>query len=424
MRFKSLPEWLDWQETLHFTKVAPGLARIGQVYQALALAKPEFTIITVAGTNGKGSSVALLQSILSAAGYQVGSYTSPHLLRYNERICVNGIPCEDDEICAAFSEIDTARGETSLTYFEFGTLAAITIFKQRKLDIVIMEVGMGGRLDASNILDADIALITPISLDHTHWLGDTRDKIGREKAGILRAGSPVVCAESNPPASVLQRAEELGSPVYQADKSFHYQRNEEHSWDWKNETQDYALLPPPNLAGAYQFQNAAAVLQIVSLLEKKGFQISLEAIKAGLVNVVLLGRFQSVAGPVERIFDVTHNAQGAKNLATLLADSPCKGRTFAVLGMLKDKDVSAVTSLLAPQIDRWFVGGLSGDRGQTGLEIMERVTIDRDKMMAQQTVESAYQLAMDKAEAGDRVLVFGSFHTVEAVMKYAGLARA
>ncbi len=422
MRFKSLPEWLDWQETLHFTKVAPGLARIGQVYQTLRLDKPKFTVITVAGTNGKGSSVALLQSILSVAGYQVGTYTSPHLLRYNERICVNGMPCEDGEICAAFSDIDTARGDISLTYFEFGTLAAIKIFNQRKLDIVIMEVGMGGRLDASNILDADIALITPISLDHTNWLGDTRDKIGREKAGILRAGAPVVCSEAKPPESVLQIAAELGSPISQASKNFHYQPNNEDSWGWKNETQNYASLPKPNLAGAYQLQNAAAVLQVLSLLENNAFQIPLEAITTGLVEVKLLGRFQSVVGVIERIFDVTHNAQGAKNLATLLADNPCQGNTFAVLGMLKDKDVSAVTSRLAPQIDHWFVGGLPGERGQTGLEIAERATVERDKITAQDTVEKSYQAAMDRAKAGDRVLVFGSFHTVEAVMKYAGLA--
>ncbi len=424
MRFNTLPEWLAWQETLHFTKVAPGLERIGKVYQQLIPEKPSFIVVTVAGTNGKGSSVALLQSILSAAGYQVGSYTSPHLLRYNERICINGIACEDDEICDVFSEIDQARGDTSLTYFEFGTLAAISIFNQRKLDIVIMEVGMGGRLDASNILDADIALISPISLDHTNWLGDTRDKIGIEKAGILRQDSPLVCSEEIPPDSVLQKAAEIGAPVSQAGKDFHYQANDNKTWQWENADTKWDKLPRPKLAGDYQLQNSAAVLQVISLLKQYKITASIEAIIQGLKQVRLSGRFQVFAGSVTRIFDVTHNTQGAKNLNKLLAETPCSGRTFAVLGMLKDKDASQVAAILDNRVDQWFVGGLSGERGQTGDEIAAKLAthIESDKITIQVQVEAAYEKAMAIANEGDRVLIFGSFHTVEAVMKFAGLA--
>lgn len=420
MRFQTLPQWLNWQAALHFTEVDPGLERVGQVWQQLGgTSKLPFTVITVAGTNGKGSSVAMLESIIRAAGYRTGTYTSPHLLHYNERICINGQGCDDESICEAFDRIDKARNDVSLTYFEFATLAAIDLFSHNKIDIAILEVGMGGRLDAVNLFDTDIALITPISLDHTAWLGTTREAIGVEKAGIIRQGNPVVCSENSPPKSVLNYSDALKSPTYVADSEFNKVVNKD-DWHWSNSQHQWNNLPLPALMGAYQLQNAAAVLQVISLLNQhhQRYSFSEEAIKQGLKSVQLAGRFQQIQGDITTILDVTHNQQGAENLAKLLVEIPCQGQTFAVLSMLKDKDVATVASILKSVIDIWFVAGLEGNRGMTSEELVERLSdiIDRDNINPFPTVIEAYEQAMAVAKKGDRVLVFGSFHTVEAVL--------
>jgi len=420
MRFNTLPEWLDWQEKLHFTEVDPGLERIGAAWKALGgTPNLPFTVITVAGTNGKGSSVAILESILRAAGYKTGTYTSPHILHYNERICINGEPCSDSEICNTFQKIDTARDALSLTYFEFATLAAAEIFREKKIDIAILEVGMGGRLDAVNLFDTDIALITPISLDHTSWLGDSREQIGKEKAGIIRANKPVVLSEAEPPQSVLSHASELMSPSYQATNEFNSVLSE-NSWHWKNEQREFKVLPLPALEGRYQVQNAAAALQVLSLLiDEKGYLISEQDIKIGLVQVSLSGRFQRITGEIEQILDVTHNEQGARNLSELLTETPVQGQTFAVMGMLKDKDAATVARILSPSIDHWYVGSLEGGRGMTSEHLSEQLnqSVGANKIEQFDSVELAYQQAWNMAKKGDRVLIFGSFHTVEAVLK-------
>jgi len=419
MRFESLPEWLHWQETLHFTEVDPGLERIGQVWRALdGCSKLPFTVITVAGTNGKGSSVAMLECILRAAGYSTGTYTSPHILSYNERICIDGQPCSDDDICNVFNRIDTARQQTSLTYFEFATLAAVELFRENNIDIAILEVGMGGRLDAVNLFDTDIALITPISLDHTAWLGDNREQIGLEKAGIIRADKPVVCSEISSPDSVLFHAKKLASPVYKAGKEFNVTQHD-NSWLWSNSENSWDNLPVPALEGYYQYQNAAAVLQVISLLIQQGFSISEQQIKTGLSTVKLAGRFQRIAGDIEQILDVTHNEQGARNLAKLLEEIPTTGRTLAVIGMLKDKDATKVASVLNASIDMWFAAGLGGSRGMTSEQLSEQLHqhIDLSQIKQSDTVELAHKQAWDYAEKGDRILIFGSFHTVEAVLR-------
>jgi len=420
MRFDTLPEWLDWQENLHFTEVDPGLSRIGRVWAQLGRAnrKLPFTVITVAGTNGKGSSVAMLESILRAAGYRTGTYTSPHLLRYNERICIDNIPCDDSTICNTFDRIDTARNDVSLTYFEFATLAAIDIFCEQAIDIAILEVGMGGRLDAVNLFDADIALITPIGLDHMAWLGTTREQIGREKAGIMRSNKPVVCSEAEPPASVVDYAQSLSATLYKADTDFQLAINPS-DWVWTSKDVSWQNLPFPALAGSYQLNNAAAVLQVIALLIQQGKIIPYEAICFGLSHVELAGRFQQISGAVERIFDVTHNQQGAENLAKLLAEKPVEGKTFAVLAMLKDKDVSAVIDVLKSSIDVWYLAGLDGSRGMTVAEMKTKVDhfIAPNQIVSHSDVIDAYHAAMNNANSGDRVLIFGSFHTVEAVVK-------
>lgn len=420
MRFNSLPQWLAWQEKLHFTEIDPGLARIGAVWQRLAADKPlPFKVVTVAGTNGKGSSVALLTAILRAAGYKTGSYTSPHLLRYNERIAVNGEPAGDAQICHAFARIDAARQEISLTYFEFATLAAALIFKDAEVDFAILEVGMGGRLDAVNLFDADLALITPIDLDHMQWLGDNREKIGVEKAGILRQGRPLVCSEVTPPDSVITAAEKLNVPVFIAGRDFHYQSADK-GWHWQSNTHQYKNLPMPALHGRYQLQNSAAVLMAVQLLVKHGLaDIDEHAIGHGLSSVQLSGRFQILPGPVQRIFDVTHNQQGAENLAVVLNETPCQGKTLAVIAMLRDKDSSSVFNALGQQIEHWYLGGLNGDRGQSSesLAVSLQSAVPAARYSTSETVEQAYHSAMQAAEPGDRILIFGSFHTVEAVMR-------
>lgn len=418
MRFKTLPEWLNWQETLHFTEVDPGLDRISRVWECLAGSSTlPFTVVTVAGTNGKGSSVALLESILRHAGYKIGTYTSPHILSYNERICINAKPVSDKDICDAFNDIDLARGDVSLTYFEFATLASIRIFEQQEVDIAILEVGMGGRLDAVNLFDTDIALITPISLDHINWLGDTREKIGFEKAGIITQKNPVVCSES-PPKSVLQHASALGSDLYQTAKDFQIEQREK-EWDWSNDNVKRLNLPYPALEGQYQLQNSAAVLQVISLLDPQKYSVSDHAIREGLKHVELAGRFQRILGDVELILDVTHNLQGAKNLVALLAEVPAQGRTFAIVAMLNDKDASGVGATLSKSIDKWFVASLDGDRGMSSIDLAEHIStsVDVESIIKFDDVESAYEQAMSDAVTGDRVLVFGSFHTVEAAIR-------
>ena len=419
MRFDSLPQWLAWQEKLHFTEIDPGLDRIRVVWQRMyADKKPPFRIVTVAGTNGKGSSVALLSSILSAAGYRTACYTSPHLLRYNERIVIDGQAASDQQICEAFDRIDTARDDVSLSYFEFATLAAADIFCRQNIDIAILEVGMGGRLDAVNLFDADIALITPIGLDHTVWLGDTRELIGIEKAGIMRAHHPVVCSESSPPVTVIEIAQKLAAPAYIAGEDFTAETSG-NLWHWHNANEQFKDLPHPALLGCYQIQNSAAVLQVISLLKTAGMEkINESAIRTGLQQVKLSGRFQLIDGPVTHIFDVTHNQQGAENLAKLLQEIPCKGKTHAVIAMLRDKDCRAVFDALLPVIDNWFLGGLTGNRGQSADELASGLKgkISDHRVHISETVEAAYNRAAEGAVTGDRILIFGSFHTVEAIM--------
>jgi len=418
MRFQTLPQWLKWQESLHFTEVDPGLERVGLVWQQLGgISKLPFTVVTIAGTNGKGSSVAMLESILRTAGYRTATYTSPHLLQYNERICIEGRACDDKTICEAFDRIDKVRGDISLTYFEFATLAAADIFIRQNIDIAILEVGMGGRLDAVNLFDTDIALITPISLDHTAWLGTNREAIGFEKAGVMRQGKPVVCSEKMPPQSIINYSTLLQSPTYLAGSEYNIAINKD-QWHWSNSHIEWNNLPFPALMGAYQLQNAAAVLQVISLLKDQGYVISEEAIRRGLATVQLAGRFQQIHGDITTILDVTHNQQGAENLAKLLVEIPCHGQTFAVLSMLKDKDVATVASILKPFIDAWYVAGLEGSRGMTSETLAAQLSniIDQDRIRSFSTVIEAYNQAKIGAKKGDRVLVFGSFHTVEAVL--------
>ena len=415
MRFSSLEQWLEWQESLHPSAIDLGLERPGRVLKALGLESPTHTVITVAGTNGKGSSVAMLESILLAAGYRVGCYTSPHLLHYNERIRLNGEPVADSSICEAFERIDRARGETSLTYFEFGTLAAFDLFARAGLDVALLEVGLGGRLDAVNLLDADVALVTAIDIDHAAWLGEDREAIGREKAGIFRRGRPAVCSDPQPPASLLAHAAELGCELSLPGRDFAYRQEEGDSWSWSGPRR-YSALPLPALRGRFQLQNAAGVLMVLSLLAER-LPVSPQHLRQGLLAVALPGRFQRLPGEPALIVDVAHNPQSAAALAENLRQMPVAGETRAVVAMLADKDLARVVRELVPVVDHWYVAGLEVWRGCDAASLAAVVAAESAAAPAvHEQLPQALAQAQQEAGPGDRIVVFGSFHTVAAAL--------
>ncbi len=417
MRFETLNEWLAWQETLHVSEIELGLDRCREVAQRLGIDRASYYVISVAGTNGKGSSVEMLQGVLLAAGYRVGSYTSPHLIRYNERIRLLGEEVEDALLCEAFARIDNARGDISLTYFEFSTLAALTIFQQAGIDMAILEVGLGGRLDAVNLLDADQALVTSIDLDHQDWLGDDRELIGAEKAGIFRRAQQAVCADPNPPASIGETASGLGTRLSQLNQDFSYQPGAG-VWHWRSSGTELMDLPLPNLAGDIQLQNAAGVLKIIENLQNR-FPVPREAIDRALAELCLNGRFQRLPGDIEVILDVAHNPHAAGFLASTLQATASSGRSLLVFSMLKDKDISAVVQCLGVVADAWYVADLQAPRAmdaesQAGII---RETLPDSKVATFDSVDAAFNMARRDARPGDRILVIGSFLTVAAVLK-------
>jgi len=408
-RFENLHAWLSWQETLHPDPVDLGLARVGEVADRLGLTHSHATVITVAGTNGKGSSVALLDSIYRAAGYHTGVYTSPHLLAYNERIRYDGAAIDDASLVAAFEKIDAARGDISLTYFEFGTLAALDIFRSRKPDILLLEVGMGGRLDAVNIIDADAALVTSIGIDHSQWLGADRESIGREKAGVFRHARPAVCSDPQPPASLAITARTTGAAWYALGEQFSSKPTGE-TWTWAAGSQRLEQLPWPALAGRHQLDNAAGVLMVIELLQAR-CPVPAAAISAGLQSVELSGRCQVVPGPVQRVLDVAHNLDSARQLARFLRDNPVPGETWLVLGMLDDKDVAAFVAVLADFIDHWCLASLPGPRGLSSQQLVERAGI-AGKVEVFDSVTAANEFAARHAVTDDRIVITGSFLSV------------
>ncbi|MHA1568133.1 MAG: bifunctional tetrahydrofolate synthase/dihydrofolate synthase [Alphaproteobacteria bacterium] len=416
MRFSTLADWLAWQETLHPSEIELGLDRVAAVQARLHPEPPPFTVITVAGTNGKGSSVALLEAILLAAGYRVGAYTSPHLLRYNERVRVAGQAVDDAALIAAFARIDAARGDTSLTYFEFGTLAALDIFHGQALDVILLEVGLGGRLDAVNILDPDVALITAIGIDHTRWLGEDREAIAAEKAGILRPGLPAVFSGRDLPASLAAQAARLGVSLAVAGRDYSCQAGPD-GWRWQYADAAPLRLPRPALPGAHQLDNAGGVLMALHRLKER-LPVSVQAMRQGLLDVVLAGRFQVIPGPVEWVLDVAHNPDSMTRLAELLAQRPPAGRTHAILGMLADKDIATALVPLVSQVDAWIVVPLDTPRSAPAADLG---TVLREhqpsvQILTADGMEQAIELVRDRARPGDRVIVTGSFYTVAAAL--------
>lgn len=420
MRFDRLQDWLDWQSGLHLAEIELGLERIGAVAGRLALPRPAPRVVTVAGTNGKGSSVAMLEAILTAAGRRVGVYTSPHLLRYTERVRIEGREASEDDFCASFARIDEARGDISLTYFEFGTLAAFDIIAAAGVDVAILEVGLGGRLDAVNLIDADVALITALDIDHSDWLGPDRETIAREKAGIMRSGAAAVCADPAPPAAIAEMAGLIGARLYQAGRDFGFTRRGA-SWSWTGASRTFDDLPAPALPGAHQYHNAAGVLMTLAALDAEA--CAPEAIRSGLQSCRIPGRFQRMrhAG-VEIILDVCHNPQAVRALVEVLRQTPCAGRTLAVFGMLADKDVGLAADILSDAVDAWYCGGLDVARGLSCDALRARLSVGGDLFEAHwhASIREAFQQALDVAAHDDRIVVLGSFYTVAEALTHLG----
>jgi dihydrofolate synthase / folylpolyglutamate synthase len=415
-RFQSLPEWLAWQERLHPVGIDLGLERVGAVWRRMGCPPWHGPVITVAGTNGKGSCVALLDAILRAAGYATGCYTSPHLRRYNERIRIAGAEVGDVDLCATFARVDAARGDISLTYFEFGTLAALDLFAATRLDVILLEVGLGGRLDAVNLVDPDLALIATVDVDHTDWLGPDRATIAREKAGILRPGRPAIYAARDLPESLREQARRLAAPLYRLGADFDHHAREV-GWDWSGAGQCRIGLPLPALRGVHQLDNAAAVLMALTLLGEH-LPVDQRAVREGLLGVRLPGRFQVFPGPVGTVVDVAHNPQAARSLAANLEHLAPGGRIHAVFACLRDKDASGIVAGVAPQVSSWHLAQLPGERARPVAELarLTRDTAGTDQVATYACVADAWRGACQRARTGDWVLACGSFLVAGAVL--------
>lgn len=415
---ETLAGWLAYLEKLHPKSIALGLERVDAVRRALQM-EPVFPIVTVAGTNGKGSTCAMLEQIYREAGYRVACYTSPHLLRYNERVRIDGREADDASLCRAFAAVEAVRHEIPLTYFEFGTLAAMWLFIEASVEVAILEVGLGGRLDAVNIFEPQCAVLTSVDIDHIDFLGDSRESIGQEKAGIFRKGVPAICGDMQPPATVLNVAAAIGARYRQSGVDFGFIDNTD-NWTFFSGEEQWPGLPKPALNGAFQLLNASCVLEAVRCLQAQ-LPVSASAIWDGLQHVLLQGRFQRFPGPPEVILDVAHNPHAARSLAENLRGLPfpCSGRTLAVFAMLADKDIAGVVEALAPAVDAWFVADIDQPRGASGAML---ATILTEKsggkpVSCHRNVISAYRQACLSAGENDRIAAFGSFYTVADVLQ-------
>jgi len=423
MPARSLAEWLAYIERIHPKSIQLGLERVAKVRSALGLSV-RAALFTVAGTNGKGSTCAMLESILLAAGYRVGLYTSPHLVRYNERVRIDGVAVGDASLCEAFEAVEAARGDTTLTYFEFGTLAACKIFATGPLDAVILEVGLGGRLDAVNAFDCDCAILTSVALDHMDYLGDTREEIGAEKAGIFRAGKPAIVADPDPPTSVTGHAAAIGAELQLIGRDFGY-RKERQQWLFWGRRGRRSGLAYPALRGPAQLLNASAALAALDALHER-LPTATQDVRDGLAKVELPARFQTLPGRPAVVLDVAHNPQAAAVLAENLADMGFFPETYAVFGMLRDKDMVGVCRAMKGRVSKWFTADLSVQRGASAAMLAEAIRESQagGEVRGFPTPREAYAEARNRAGENDRIVVFGSFYTVAEVMVAAEAARA
>jgi dihydrofolate synthase/folylpolyglutamate synthase len=416
---RTLAEWLQLHESVHPKSIDLDLARVGEVASTLGLLPVPYPVITVGGTNGKGSTVAHLVALFSALGMRTGAFTSPHLLRYNERIRIDAAEASDAELIAAFERIEAARATTTLTFFEFNTLAALITFAARNVEAAVLEVGLGGRLDATNLIDADVAVLASVGMDHRDYLGDDLESIGREKAGIFRAGRPAVLGSSDMPASVFAAIASSGARALIAGRDFSWKIDGER-WSYQGRGH-YANLPRSALSGAIQYGNAAtaiAALEALALPRK----LNRELIAGALAQVRLRGRLQILPGAVEWILDVAHNEPAARVLAQHLKERPMSGRTFAVASILRDKDVAGIGRALGAQIDCWILCTLGGARGSSASELATRLAPGMHaRLELADSIAAGCARARAQARPGDRVLVFGSFPAVGSALQWLGL---
>lgn len=419
-----LQAWLELLETRHAQIVQLGLERVSTVLDAMEVGS-DAAVITVGGTNGKGSTCAMLETILRAAGYRTGLYTSPHLLRYNERVRLDGRDADDAALVAAFDAVEKARGDTPLTYFEHGTLAAWALFCAEPLDVIILEVGLGGRLDAVNAIDSDCAIVTGVAIDHQDYLGETREQIGFEKAGIFRSGCPAIFGDPVPPESLVEHARNVGAELWVSGRDFGFSGDRQQWAYWRLEQAGEASAKRvrrggfayPALRGANQLLNAAAVLTALDALRDR-VPVSMQAVREGFMHVELPGRFQVLPGLPAVVLDVAHNVQAAGVLAENLFSMGFYPETFAVLGMYSDKDVEGLVARIRDRIDHWYLASLQGPRGQSAAALAERVRkagVTGD-IHCFETPAEAYLAAQKSAGESDRIAAFGSFMTVSAVM--------
>ncbi len=412
----TLAEWLAYLETLHPKAIAMGLDRVSAVYARLGVVLT-CPVITVGGTNGKGSTCALLECMLRAGGYRVGAYTSPHLLHYNERVRVDAADATDDALLEAFAAVESARLTTPLTYFEFGTLATLWLLARADLDVVVLEVGLGGRLDAVNVVDADVAIVTTVAIDHVDYLGTTREDIGREKAGIFRAGAFAICADRLPPATLVAQASAVGARLLRIGIDYDFTAHDG-QWSYRGPGGTRHGLPIPALRGAYQLANAATALAALDVLRER-LPVPMGAVREGLVSVELPGRLQVLPGRPVTVLDVAHNPQAAAALADSLGSMGFHPQTWAVFGIMADKDIGSVIAALLPRVDRWYVASLPPPRGATAVDLRQRLETAGVAPAAIRDFNdpaSAYRAAREAVAEADRIIVFGSFLTVAAAL--------
>jgi len=419
----SLSDWLAHLESLHPKGqggIELGLDRVSRVKDSLQQTQ-RCPLIIVGGTNGKGSTCAYLEAIYTFAGYRVGCYTSPHLLEYNERVRVDRQSIDDETLCQAFARVEAARksaGNIALTYFEFGTLAAWEVFAARQVEVIILEVGLGGRLDAVNVYDPDCSIVTGIALDHTDWLGSTRETIGFEKAGIYRGGKPAICADPEPPESLLGHAIAIGADLHLLGRHFTYSADET-QWDFRGGIGHIQRgLPPPGLQGVCQLRNASAALSAIDALKER-LPVPEQALRRGLIEVKLPGRFQVISGPPLIVLDVAHNPQAVAGLAENLDAMGAFEKTIAVVGMLADKDIAGALSALAGKIDVWLLASLDVPRGAPA-SVLAAILAEGGQGGGVECFAfpaEAFKRAAKLAGENDRIVSFGSFYTVAAVMR-------
>ncbi|KAI3589904.1 Dihydrofolate synthase, Folylpolyglutamate synthase [Cupriavidus sp. U2] len=427
--FHTLPDWLQHLETAHPVGIDMGLTRITRVKEALGL-RIDAVVFTVGGTNGKGSTCAMLERILLEAGYKVGLHTSPHLIRFNERARLNGEQATDAQLLPHFEAVERARTSfadpVSLTYFEFTTLAIIHMFASAGLDAIILEVGLGGRLDAVNVIDTDCAVITSVDIDHTQYLGDTREKIAYEKAGIFRPNVPAICGDPMPPQSLIDHAEAIGADLWLVGRDFRHQAaagQERQQWDWTGRDRKLNGLGYPALRGANQLLNASAALAALQAMRPR-LPVSAQEVRNGLAFVELPGRFQVMPGRPAVILDVAHNPHAAATLGQNMENMGFFRYTYAVFGAMADKDIAGVLRHVADKVDHWCLCDLPTERAATASDLREALDATGFREGPDNTAacfsspELAYRDAVERATENDRILVFGSFYTVAGVMAY------